>query len=102
MGRRSPGERGAAPLPSQSVAPACAWLVAEIHPEDGDTTMGLIDNGQGFPVLGYFRLSEITCPSKRRSTKTSISTSSSGLSASSQNSTPPPQGQAPSLSNREP
>ncbi|EIM30271.1 DUF2958 domain-containing protein [Microvirga lotononidis] len=40
------------------------WLVAEIHPEDGDTAMGLIDNGQGFPVKGYFRLSDITDPSK--------------------------------------
>jgi hypothetical protein len=36
------------------------WLVAEIHPEDGDTAMGLFDTGQGFPVVGYFRLSEIT------------------------------------------
>jgi hypothetical protein len=26
--------------------------------------LGLIDNGQGFPVIGYFRLSEITNPSK--------------------------------------
>jgi hypothetical protein len=42
----------------------CAWLVAEIHPDDGDTAMGLIDNGQGFPVMGYFRLSEITAPTK--------------------------------------
>jgi hypothetical protein len=42
----------------------CVWLVAEIHPDDGDTAMGLIDNGQGLPVMGYFRLSEITCPSK--------------------------------------
>jgi hypothetical protein len=42
----------------------CVWLVAEIHPEDGDTAMGLIDNGQGFPVIGYFRLSDITDPSK--------------------------------------
>jgi hypothetical protein len=40
------------------------WLVAEIHPDDGDTAMGLIDNGQGFPVMGYFRLSEITDPAK--------------------------------------
>jgi hypothetical protein len=42
----------------------CVWLIAEMHPDDGDTALGLIDNGQGFPVLGYFRLSEITCPSK--------------------------------------
>ncbi|WP_246776990.1 DUF2958 domain-containing protein [Microvirga sp. VF16] len=35
------------------------WLVAEIHPDDGDTAMGLIDTG-GFPVMGYFRHSEIT------------------------------------------
>src|SRR4051812_10537833 len=40
------------------------WLVAEIHPEDGNTAMGLIDHGQCFPVKGYFRLSDITDPSK--------------------------------------
>jgi hypothetical protein len=42
----------------------CAWLVAEIHPGDGDTALGLIDTGQGYPAIGYFRLSEITDPSK--------------------------------------
>jgi hypothetical protein len=42
----------------------CVWLVAEIHPEDGDTALGLIDTGQGCPAIGYFRLSEITDPSK--------------------------------------
>jgi hypothetical protein len=42
----------------------CTWLVAEIHPDDGDTAMGLFENGQGFPVMGCFRLSEITDPSK--------------------------------------
>jgi hypothetical protein len=42
----------------------CAWLVAEIHPGDGDTALGLIDTGQGYPAIGYFRLSAITDPSK--------------------------------------
>jgi hypothetical protein len=42
----------------------CVWLVAEIHPDDGDTALGLIDTGRGYPAIGYFRLSKITDPSK--------------------------------------
>lgn len=38
---------------------AATWLLTELDPRDEDLAFGLCDLGQGFPELGYVRLSEI-------------------------------------------
>ena len=35
------------------------WLLTELDPRDHDLAFGLCDLGQGFPELGYVRLSEL-------------------------------------------
>ena len=37
----------------------CTWLLSEIDPEDPDRAFGLCDLGQGYPELGWVRLTDI-------------------------------------------
>lgn len=39
---------------------AATWLLTELDPRDHDLAFGLCDLGQGFPEVGYVRLSEIS------------------------------------------
>lgn len=38
---------------------SAVWLLTELMPDDPDLAFGLCDLGQGYPELGYVRLSEL-------------------------------------------